>query len=121
MSASAHRDHVIRVAYQNPVPALCPLPVKPGQIEVSQARRDHPPCRVPASLRLTARSSITPCALHRAQQLQGMTFDDVTGERCVRLNAQLGGNDDGGGIRRRGLGSESVQSEPGVERPPTER
>ena len=46
-----------------------------------------PPCRVLASLRLTARSSITPCARHRAQQLQDMTFDDVTGERCVRLNA----------------------------------
>jgi hypothetical protein len=50
-----------------------------------------------------------------------MTVDDVTGERCVRLNAQLEGNDDGGGIRRCGWAvNRGSRSEPGVERPPTE-
>ena len=37
----------IRVTHENPVSALGPLPVKPVQIDVAQARRDHPALRGP--------------------------------------------------------------------------
>ena len=39
---SAHRQQIIRVTHQNPVPALRPLPVKPVQIDVAQARARSP-------------------------------------------------------------------------------
>ena len=42
---SAHRQQIVRVTHQNPVSALGPLPVKPVQIDVAQARRDHPALR----------------------------------------------------------------------------
>src|SRR6476646_4327259 len=37
----AHRQQIIREPDKNPVPALRPLPVKPMQVDVAQAGRDH--------------------------------------------------------------------------------
>ena len=47
----AHHQQIVGVADQNPVPALCPLPVKPVQVDVAQAGRDHPALRGPAHAR----------------------------------------------------------------------
>ena len=56
----AHRQQIIREPDQNPVPALRPLPVKPMQVDVAQAGRNHTALRGSGHVPRTAPSSITP-------------------------------------------------------------
>ena len=40
LARAAHRQQIIRVTQENPMSALGPLPVKPMQVDVAQARRE---------------------------------------------------------------------------------
>jgi hypothetical protein len=83
--ALAQHDHVVRVPHQNPVPALRPLPVKPMQIDVAQAGRDHPALRGPSAGTPDRPILHHPGAQHRAQELEGVTVDDPLLDRRHQL------------------------------------
>jgi hypothetical protein len=70
------------------VPALCPLPVKPVQIDVAQARQDHPTLRS-SSVAASDRAILHhPRAQHRAQQLEDLAVDDPLLDRRHQLRVR---------------------------------
>jgi hypothetical protein len=81
----AHHDHIVREAHQLAGPALSPLPVKPVEIDVAQARRDHPALRGSGHVTRDRAVLHHSCAQHRAQQLQDVAVDDPFLDRRHQL------------------------------------
>ena len=73
---SAHHKQIVRETDQNPMPAVRPLPVKPVQIDVAQARRNYAALRGSRHFPRDRPVLHHPCAQHRAQQLQDVPVAD---------------------------------------------
>jgi hypothetical protein len=65
----AHHHQIVRETHQNATPALRPLPVKPVQVDVAQAGRDHPALRRSGQLARDRPVLHHPRAQHRAHEL----------------------------------------------------